>query len=95
MHFPKIDRVFGSEFISIDLTEKYEEAVNKGWKNQVHFEQTFELSRTHWKTLDTPGKRCDDKKAIANTTQCIAHFVENTIGCSMGMDGGNPSVVKR
>ena len=95
MHFPKVDKIFGSEFISIDMTEKFKQAKKEERFKQVAFRQTFELSRTRWKTLDTPAKRCDDTDASPNTTECITHFVENTIGCSMGMDGSNPSVAKR
>ena len=95
MHFPKVDKIFGSEYISIDMTEKFRQAKKEERFQQVAFRQTYELSRMRWKTLDTPEKRCDDKNMSPNTTECITHFVENSIGCSMGMARGSTSVMKR
>ena len=40
----------------------------------------------HLKAIDTPEARCDVENKD-NTTECIAKYLEDSIGCSMGMAG--------
>ena len=74
MYIPRADKIFGSEYI---ITEEV-------WENGTSYHQYHEFGRTHWKSLDTEEKRCDTENQY-NTTKCITHFLENSIGCSMGM----------
>ena len=58
-----------------------------------YYRQTFTITRTHWKALNTVDKRCDeDTKMEANTTKCITHYIEEKTGCSMGFAGSDPKV---
>ena len=92
MHFPKIDEIYGSDFIIIKMEEQIR-LMQKGQKQEnVHFEQNFKLRRTRWKTLDTQKKRCDNTNRPADISECIRHFFERKINCSMGLEGGKPTV---
>ena len=83
MYFPKIDEIYGSEFIYL----KVDEAMNAA---NTSYMQSFKMRKTHWKALDTPDKRCDEGYSEANTTHCLTSYLERTVGCSMGLSGGNP-----
>ena len=50
----------------------------------------YKIKRTSWKALDYPAKRCTEQGAKANTTRCITNYIENTIGCSIGLSGSDP-----
>ena len=87
MHFPKPDNIFGSDYVIVDIRDiLLEEKLN-----DTGLYQYFELERTFWKSLDTPEKRCDMKNTV-NTTKCMTNFLEQTIGCSMGLAEGNPDL---
>ena len=101
MHFPKIDEIYGSDFIIIKMEEqiklmqkgqKQENNNNNDTQENIHFEQNFKLRRTRWKMLDTEKKRCDNTDRPADTTECIRRFFESKVNCSMGLDGGKPTI---
>ena len=80
MIFPKNDLIFGSAY------------VYKFLKQGNNFFQAFAITRTRWKTLDTPDKRCDeDRRTEAKTTMCITRSIDKLIGCSMGLSGSDPA----
>ena len=81
MIFPKFDGIYGSAYLSrTELTQRT-------------YAQTFSISRTHWKTLSNENKVCDeDLDTEANLTSCYTRYLEDTIGCSMGMLGRNEEV---
>ena len=83
MIFPRHDNVFGSH--TYDLDWDPEEVTIKPY-GPISFRQHFELERTRSKTIDIPERRCDTENN-ANTTECIATFLEDLIGCSMGLAG--------
>ena len=81
MYFPKDDNIFGSDniFKEINSTGSYD--------------QTLSLTRTRWKTLSYENNRCDqDPDTEASFTQCITHYLEDKVGCSMGLPRSNPEV---
>ena len=81
MIFPKFDGIYGSAYLG------------KTVLTQGHYSQTFSISRTHWKTLSNENKVCDeDLDKEANLTSCYTRYLEDTIGCSMGMLGSNDEV---
>ena len=82
MYFPKIDEIYGSEFIYLRVDEAMHTA-------NTSYVQSFKIRKTHWKALDTPEKRCDEEYSEANTTQCLTSYLERTVGCSMGISGGD------
>ena len=41
------------------------------------------------KALDQPTERCDGITRDPNTSECIARYIENQIGCSMNIHGGS------
>ena len=87
MHFPKPDNIFGSAYIIVDIRD----VLLKEALNDTGLYQYLELERTLWKSLDTPEKKCDMENVV-NTTKCITSFLEQTIGCSMGLAEGNPDM---
>ena len=92
MHFPKIDEVYGSDFILMKMEEQIRLMQKEKKQENVHFIQSFKLRRSRWKSLDTPKKRCDNTDRPAHTTQCIRTFLEGKVNCSMGLEGGRPTV---
>ena len=83
MLFHRRDNIFGSDTFALDWDP---ERVTIKQQKHISFRQYFELGRTHWKTMDIPEMRCDEENK-ANTTECIATFLEDSIGCSMGLAG--------
>ena len=76
MYLPRADKIFGSEYILLRHKEKME--------NGTEFHQIYDVERANWESLDSQEKRCDsENKNYA--TKCITNFLENYIGCSMGM----------
>ena len=81
MIFPKFDGIYGSAYLA------------KTTLNKWTYAQTFSVSRTHWKTLSNENRVCDeDLDTEANLTSCYTRYLENTIGCSMGLLGSNDEV---
>ena len=39
--------------------------------------------------MDVENERCDTSETMAMTTECITQFLENEVGCSMGLEGGD------
>ena len=54
----------------------------------------LQLKRTRVKSMNTDAKRCDESIAMSNpnTGECVTKYLEDTIGCSMGLSGSNPSI---
>ena len=77
MYFPKGDNIYGSEYLFLREDKKQQ--------NGKIYHRSYKITKTHWKALDTPNKRCDDSNSEANTTQCITRYLEQMIGCSMGL----------
>ena len=82
MYIPKQDEAFGSFYFYIAL----------GAPSNKNYYRSYLLTRTRWKTLSTPSQRCDDGKSEANTTKCITRYMEQTVGCSMGLHGTDPNL---
>ena len=83
MYFPKMDRIFGSDFIYIEVDNPRMKAKPNGTGYII--KQHYNMAKTHWKAMDTPLKRCRSNKFTANTTQCLTQFLEHNIGCSIGL----------
>ena len=88
MYFPKIDKIFGSEFMALQVDSARMKKV-KEENTTYRIMTTYSMVKTHWKALDTPLKRCIKENEEANTTQCIVKFLEHNIGCSMGLAKSN------
>ena len=39
------------------------------------------LRRTYWKAIDYEGQRCDDTQEAIDTSQCMANFIRDQVGC--------------
>ena len=88
MFFPKVDKIFGSEFLALMVDgARMKKAREQG--TAFHISTHYKLSKSHWKALDTPTKRCKIENVEANTTKCIVQFMETKIGCSMGLAKSN------
>ena len=85
LYLPRPDKIFGSSYLWFkkQLFEK------EGIKNGTDYMVVYDIQRTYWEALDSKEKRCDEDNKN-HTTECITQFLENLIGCSLGMaEGGN------
>ena len=83
----KVDDIFGQKDIPMNVGDQLKNSLQFR-----HFRKDFKIKRTHWKALDRPEKKCSEGTTEANITKCIAHFIEQTIGCSIGVLGSNPQI---
>ena len=82
MYAPKLDGAFGSFYFHTRIPDPTK-----------NYGQTFRLERTHMKLLKTKNQVCDDDDdSKPNTTLCITAHFEKTVGCSIGMQGGDPNI---
>ena len=86
MYLPRADRFFGSDYNFMPLSELERE---RG--SGMVLQQMYEVDRVHWKSLDSKERRCDTENKN-HVTKCITKFLENLIGCSMGMLESNKEV---
>ena len=90
MYFPKINGAFGSDFTYLKL-----DRLRLKDKNTTGFYKFYTMKQTQWKELDTPRKRCKVDSAVANTTRCITQYLENKVGCSMGLARSDPQLSRK
>ena len=81
---PNHDKKFGSHYLSIEAPKK------RDFGAVYRYSQDYEISRTHWKQVDTTELRCKQTGTAGNTTRCITGYLEKEIGCSVGLQGSNP-----
>ena len=79
MYLPRPDKIFGSDYNLLRLSELPQEM-----ENNTEYHQYFEVERAHWESLDSEGKRCDVENRN-HATKCVTRFLETSIGCSMGI----------
>lgn len=92
MYLPQYEKSFGSEFLTITVP-------NHGYNIQdtnlsFSYGQDYLLKRTHWKALDNEQQRCDQEDNAKSTTKCITEYLEEVAGCSMGLQGSNPTIAR-
>ena len=83
MYLPNYENTFGSSFLKITLPP-FEQ---KG-SSDFRYSQDYLVRKTHLKALDKDEQRCDSGNTVENTTKCITGFLQQEIGCSMGLLGG-------
>ena len=88
MFLPNNDKIFGSHSVKVDSPANYKD----GGVNSYY--QEFDISRTRWMNLDQAESRCSPHKSEVNTTKCITEYLENRIGCSMGLQGTDTGLRK-
>ena len=101
MYIPNPTKIFGSEFLLIDLPNN---ALTHSPHNESHlakyqyFKQDFVLSNVHWKAIDHKRQRCDNTRSFMDeensVSQCIVNYLEDEIGCSMGLYGSNKTIIR-
>ena len=91
IYLPKINGVFGSDFTYVKLDKARMKEMNT---TKCHIYTFYQLTQTQWKALDTPQKRCISDKTEANTTQCITRYLEDRVGCSMGLARNDPEITR-
>ena len=87
MYIPKRDEAFGSFYFYITMPM----SVN-ATPMQYLGDQKYRIERTHYKTLKTENQRCDDRVDASNTLSCITKYLEQTVGCSIGMYGTDSTI---
>ena len=89
-HFPNPTKIFGSEFLLIDLPNTALANDPSEGKYQ-YFKQDFYLTQMHWKAIDHKKQRCDNSRSYKeeenSVSECIVGYLEREIGCSMGLYG--------
>ena len=88
MYLPHYERAFGSDFLKVSLPSNEERKKDR----EYMYSQSYWLRRTHWKALDNEQQRCDQNDAAGNTTKCITEYLEQKIGCSLGLLGSTAMV---
>ena len=81
MYLPRQDGAFGSFYFFKKLPPY----------NVLTYDN-YLLERTHVKTLNTQNQRCDEENSGVDTTTCITKYLEQTVGCSMGLHGTDPDL---
>ena len=89
IYLPKINGVFGSDFTYVKVDKARMKEMNT---TECHIYTFYQLTQTQWKAFDTPKKRCISDKRAANTTQCITRYLEDRVGCSMGLARNDPEI---
>ena len=84
--FHNTKQLFGSADFMLDMSGIM------GTTKANHFIQGWKIRRARWKLLDTPSKRCDMSNTEANTTRCLTQYMEETVGCSMGLARSDPAL---
>ena len=79
MYFPRADNLYGSDTFYLETSG----ALRKS--GTTEFLRYYKIRRLHWNALDNPEKRCDMVDTEANTTRCLTRYMEETVGCSMGL----------
>ena len=82
MYFIKEDNAFGSYYQFLRMPRE----------RGTRFLAKYNLERTFWKTLNTESERCDETESDPNTTKCITHYIEQSVGCSLGYHGTDPEM---
>ena len=83
MFVPHYQNVYGSQYIIFD-----------GFMFYKAYQAIITLKKYHMIALDQPTERCYDGKEDANTSSCIANYVEKHLGCNPKILGSS-SVSKR
>ena len=83
MYLPNYEHTFGSSFLKITLPPFEREG-----SSDFRFAQEYLIRKTHLKALDKDTQRCDRGNIVENTIKCITRFLEQEVGCSMGLLGG-------
>ena len=87
MYLPNYEKTFGSSFLKITLPHSTWQRERKGSSRFV-YSKDYLIKKTYLKALDKDQQRCDQDNTMWNTTKCITRFLEQEIGCSMGLVGG-------
>ena len=89
MYPPKIDKIFGSDLIHLKVDDSLRKV-----KASAYYHQSYKIMMTQWKALDSPTKRCNNDATEPNTTLCLTQYLEHEIGCSMGLAGSGPEIIR-
>ena len=84
MYIQNPTKLYGSEYFRISLPSG-EHTNGNGYYQQ------FRLSQIHWKAVDQKSQRCEDRQSYLKrnktVAECINNYLEQEIGCSMGLQG--------
>ena len=84
MFIPNQVGVYGSRYFEAKDPDSDEIDVDRYGCYQLE----MEISKTGLRALDQPRERCDMSTKEPNTSQCIARYIENQLGCSISIHGG-------
>ena len=59
--------------------------------DHVCYKYEMEITKSGLKSLDQPTERCDSSTKHSKTSQCIARYIEDRIGCSMNIQSNSSS----
>ena len=81
MFVPNLVELYGSQ---VALPQ------NRGidvWRKEC-YDYDMKITKSHLKALDQPSERCDSSTTNPNTSECIARYIGDKIGCNMKIHGG-------
>ena len=76
--------MYGSRYIEAKDSNSEAIMVN----NDGCYQLEMEITKTGLRALDQPRERCDISTRDPNTSECIAKYIENQLGCSINMHAG-------
>ena len=91
--FARSDAIYGNDLYIRKIPQKLIKKIKDESKTFTGY-MPLQLKRTRVKSMNTDAKRCDESitRSNPNTGECVTKYLEDTIGCSMGLSGSNPSI---
>ena len=88
------DGIYGNDFYMRKIPQKLINKIQDESETITAGYMPLKIRRTHVKALNTDEKRCDESISMSNpnTGKCVTKYLEDTIGCSMGLSGSNPNI---
>ena len=81
MFVPNLVELYGSQ---VEIPNN--EAIDI-WRPAPCYKYEMKITKSRLKALDQSSERCDTSTNDPNTSQCIARYIEDQIGCSMKIHG--------
>ena len=90
MFVPNRVGVYGSQYLQAKQANKDEIEIDK----LQCYNYEMKITKSGLKALDQPTERCDSFSKDPNTSECIARYIEDQVGCTMNIHGGGSATDK-
>ena len=92
MFIPNWVGVYGSQ--STQAQEPNSDIIRNGEFDDWCYHYKMKITKLRLRALDQSTERCDQFTKHPNTSECIARYIEDQIGCGMNIDGGSTNAKK-